>query len=361
MEAGERRRSARTAYRRELGNHPYQRLEECEPPSDTEQSLTYNNARPRDVNLDTYLEIAQIVLRAERRPMSPRSMLAAAYRVGLVPPHLHGKTQHKTLQARLSEDIISRREHSPFFRTAPGRFFLREFLTDESLPEDFRRPVPTRRRSRELVRGPALAVAQGDLESLANGHAALPPTAIFSLLKSNRYYYEDPREKKDDSVFVRSFVCVYRNTNVLTYRLGRYRDDRDTFMSRRSIGFSTFVHLDEHTLFNFEDYGIVDAGVRATKVDLDIPEVSPPDEQMAALSYFIWTGEQGTAGDLLAVVRFECPSWFEPVKRRLALNDLRWLDITQPVNNIDDFDPWSRSILLAYRSGTCGCGDRFVP
>src|SRR3954451_24786115 len=98
------------------------------------------------------------ILRAERRPLSPRAILAAACRSGLVPPHLFGKTQHKTLQARVSEDIIARREHSPFFRTAPGRFFLREFLADTSISEEFRRPVPTRRRIRELIRGPALAI-----------------------------------------------------------------------------------------------------------------------------------------------------------------------------------------------------------
>jgi hypothetical protein len=40
-------------------------------------------------------------------------------------------------------------------RTAPGRFFLREFLTDVMIPEEHRQPVATRRRFRELMRGPA--------------------------------------------------------------------------------------------------------------------------------------------------------------------------------------------------------------
>lgn len=291
--------------------------------------------------------------------MSPRNILAAAYRADLVPPHLYGKTQHKTLQARISEDIIARREHSPFFRTAPGRFFLREFLTDESLPEEFRRPVPTRRRSRELVHGPVLAIEPEALKAISGTDNNFNTNEIFCLLRNNKYTYEDPR-RNASGVPVRSFVCVYRDTMILTYRLGRYRDDRDTFISRRSIGFSTLVHMDEHTLFNYSDFGILDAGMKATKIDLDIPEVSSTAETKASIGYFIWCHEGKNAGDLLAVVNFECPSWFEPVKRRLALNDLRWIDIAQPVNNIDDFDPWSKHILTNFWSKMKTAGGRFA-
>ena len=268
------------------------------------------------------------------------------YRIGLAPEHLHGKTQHKTLQARLSEDIIERRDQSPFFRTAPGRFFLREFLTDTTIPEDFRQPVPTRRRIRELVRGPALAVDSNALRRIADDGDVINSDTILGLLKDGFCHYGDPRNSNGTSVFIRSFVCVFRKTDILTYRLGRYRDDRDAFMSRRSIGFSSLVHSDDHTLFNLGDFGIIDSGIRATKIDLDIPEVSPNDRFEASLGYFMYISHAAENNDLLAVVSFECPPWFEPTRRRLALNDLAWLDATKPVNNIDDFDPWSRAVLL---------------
>ncbi|WP_375274991.1 winged helix-turn-helix domain-containing protein [Methylorubrum thiocyanatum] len=302
--------------------------------------------------MDAYLKIAQEVLQTERRPLSPRAILASAYRSGMVSPHLFGKTQHKTLGARLSEDLVLRHERSPFFRTAPGRFFLREFLTDKSLPEEYRRPVPTRRRFRELVRGPALAIDVADLGTIAELDKPIPPSVILGLLHADRCRYEDPRQKNPHSVFFRSYVCVHRNEKVLSYRLGRYREDRDSFMSKRSIGFVTFVHDEDHTLFNQEDFGIVDSGVRATRVDLDVPELpngSPGNRITAHLSHFIWTNHTShapTGGDLLAVVCFECPDWFEPVKRRLALNDLRWLESPKSINNLDDFDPWSKTVIL---------------
>jgi hypothetical protein len=299
--------------------------------------------------LDNYLEIAHTILRVERRPLTPRAILAAAYKAGIVSTHLHGKTQHKTLGARLSEDLVQRNDRSAFFRTAPGKYFLREFLADPTIPEEHRVPVPTRRRFRELVLGPALVFDSNTLSALVTENEPIDPEVILKLLQNNAYRYEDPRRRSPSTVVCRSFVCVHRDAKILSYRLGRYREDRDTFMNRRSIGFSTLVHEFENTLFSRVDLGIVDSGIRAAKVDLDIPEL-PADQQVkdqgAWLSHFLWVSGEG-ASDLIAVVCFECPAWFEPTRRRLALNDLQWLDGTKNVNNIHDFDPWSQKVLLS--------------
>jgi hypothetical protein len=119
-------------------------------------------------------------------------------------------------------------------------------------------------------------------------------------------------------------------------------------MQKRSIGFSTFVGLHERNLFNMDDFGITDSGMIAAKTDLDIPEVDSAGALCASLSYFVWASDDDQADDLLAVVRFQCPEWFEPTRKRLALNDLAWMDTLVPVNNIDDFDPWSRAVMLAH-------------
>jgi hypothetical protein len=298
--------------------------------------------------LDSYLEIAAKILRAERRPLSPQAILAAAYAQALVPHHLHGRTQHKTLQARISEDIIAKRERSAFFRTGPGRFFLREFLEDQSIAEEFRQPFPARRRLRELARGPVLAIDRDALKRSTDENARIEPERILNLFKTTRYQYANPKQTPESLVLVRSFVCVCRGTSVLTYRVGRYRDDRNSFMLRRSIGFYAFVHSDEHNLFNVDDFGIVDAGVRASRIDLDIPAVDATEERNASLDFFIWSSRVAKTVDLIAVITFGCPNWFEPTRRRLALNELAWLDISRPVNNIDDFDPWSQMVLNNY-------------
>jgi len=74
--------------------------------------------------VDSYLAIAERVLEEARMPLVPSEILRRAYLADAVPPQLYGRTQHKTLQARLSEDILLKRERSAFFRTDPGHYLL---------------------------------------------------------------------------------------------------------------------------------------------------------------------------------------------------------------------------------------------
>ena len=273
-------------------------------------------------------------------------MLEFAYRADLVPAHLHGKTQHKTLHARLSEEIVERRENSPFFRSAPGVFFLREFITDSSLPEKYRVEIPTRRRIREILRGPALALEEEKLSKISCKNQYIEPDKIRNLFDKDQFYYDDPKQRKENSVFIWSFVSVVKDAKILSYRLGRYREHRDSFVHKRTIGFTTLVHRDDRNLFNIENFGIVESGVKATVVDLDIP-IATIDTlgggSNAALKCFLWIPNAKSSSDLIAVVQFHCPEWFEPLQRRLAMNDLQWLDLVNPTNDIDDFDPWSNT------------------
>src|SRR5689334_7283892 len=80
-----------------------------------------------------YLAMARLILRARRVPLSARDLVQEAEKLGLMPADLGGKTQHKTMQARLSTDILFNRERSFFYRVSPGRFFLREFLDDPEI------------------------------------------------------------------------------------------------------------------------------------------------------------------------------------------------------------------------------------
>jgi hypothetical protein len=200
--------------------------------------------------VDTYLEIARRVLREARRPLPPREILRRGLTVGIVPTSLYGKTQHKTLQARLSEDILCRRERSAFFRTKPGYFFLREFLTDPAVPAEYRTPIVARRRRRELAYPQALAFDKEAARSVCRG-SVVDAKEVLNLLHSRRYHYaESSRNRAPNDMLVWSFVLVLRSNFVLTYRQGRYREDRDSFLQKRSVGFFSPVVHDDLTLFD---------------------------------------------------------------------------------------------------------------
>lgn len=315
-------------------------------------NLTQKSNKKLGLSVDVYLSIAEQILKIERRPLSAKAILEEAFRRGIVPSKLYGRTQHKTLQARIAEDIIDNRDASVFFRTSPGRFFLRELIDDQSIPNDLKKPYASRRRFRELVSGPALAIPLTFLRAFTDEVHSITTEKIYKILEHKSYIYKSPKGAEPDLAFIRSFVCVMKGTNVLTYRVGRYREDRDTFALRRTIGFSTLVHSDHPTLFNPIDLGILDAGVHATKADLDItPTSKEADDIEAALTHFFLAHETDQPSCLLALIHFKCPDWFEPTRRRLALNEIHWMDLCQRVNNLDDYDPWSQIVLKAIYEG----------
>ena len=296
--------------------------------------------------MNSYLRIAEAVLLTARQPLSAQEILNRAYVEGLVPPQLHGKTQQKTLGARLSEDILTHRERSAFFRTRPGRFFLRCLMNDSSLPEEFRTPIVARRRQRDLRRGRLLSFNRSHLSQTED--TSRVGELISDLLGKQKFHYvKDLRSRGPEDVIVWSFVIVTRGVNVLAYRHGHYREDRDTFLNRRSIGFYTPVVDCDYDLFDDGSRGIMSSGMKAVLMDLDFPisGLREEDQENVGLTGFLLPQQLEDVCDILAVVRFECPAWFEPLNRRLAINDLTWMDMSRPVNHPDDFDPWSRRVL----------------
>jgi hypothetical protein len=297
---------------------------------------------------NSYLSIARMVLQSVRRPLTPRQIMAEAYKNGYVPSHLHGRTQHKTLQARLSEDILNQRERSAFFRTAPGKFFLREFIDDERIPIQFRTPIVARRRIRDLPKKGILALKRLAIEAIFHDDD-LTEQEFYDIAHSNQVrYLKNPQEIRSDDILVWSFVIVSRGNQVLSYRQGQYREGRDAFKQKRCVGFYNLVTEDGFTLFDQDDHGVLSSGIKAVSMDLDLPAASLQEAGGLSRKGFVYAMTDDHC-DLLGIIKCECPEWFEPLGRRLSLNDLAWLDATHSPNDPDDFDPWSQLILRRMR------------
>jgi len=294
--------------------------------------------------MDSYLESARKVLLAARRPMTAAAMLDAAYLADIVPQHLYGKTQVKTLQARLSEDIL-RNPHSAFFRTEPGFFFLNELLTDVSIPDKYKEKFEARRRIRDLHVAPFLAVDRNyvtdcDYKLRHNWHEF-----VRSAETCNAIHYLHREEAIDSSLVVWTFSIIRRGTEVLSYRTGRYRSDADTFANKRTIGFPGVVSFFDSTLFSNGDYGARENALSAIIADLDISAVAihgeklPDPEPRCTLRV-----KRDDQEVLLLIMEWTCPAWFEPTTRRLSLNDPCWLDL-RTHNHFDDFEPWTQATM----------------
>lgn len=314
-------------------------------PAPIDLLLIEHRAKERAAVLSSYLEIAEEVLRRRRVPMGTRAILRDAYLLDLMPSHLYGETQHKTLQARLSEDILQFKERSRFVRTEPGKFFLRVFLADETIPAEFRTVITARRRKRELTPDPVLSIARDSLGKLAEGVQHYKLSVFEDLRESRELAYFRVKDTPADRLLLWSFAVFTRGDEVLSYRVGRYRAQSQELHAKRTIGFTSLVTENQQTLFNHETLGIIESGVIALAIDLDFPMDANELQRETSREVSIVPVLDFDVGVALVVFETRCPSWFEPTARRLSMNDMKWMHFRVPPNHLDDFDPWSQAVV----------------
>lgn len=279
-----------------------------------------------------------------RRPLSARAILKEAYSRRIVPKHLYGATQHKTLNARISEDILKNRE-SPFIRTQPGRFFLKNFVVNEGSFVNHPAPYVARRRRRDLFRGRALSIKSSFLEEYSGIYTSW--RTIFEDFESkSAINYIRRNEVDDHHVLCWSFPVVMRKTEILTYRIGRYRQLTNSDLAKRTIGFPGLICAEDLTLFSRSDYGAAEAGLTSVIYDLGLAGGSlgrgVADIYPNLHSVGVATLPKPA---LFFVMIWRCPDWFELTSRRLSLNDPIWIDKDRLPNDIGDFEPWSQMVL----------------
>ncbi|WP_375574307.1 hypothetical protein ABWH92_02015 [Ahrensia marina] len=143
-----------------------------------------------------------------------------------------------------------------------------------------------------------------------------------------------------------TFVSLYRDDSILTYRIGRYRTDNDSLAGKRTVGFTSLITENQQTLFNHSDLGVLEAGVTALSMDLDFPlGVETLEAQTSRDPALVIIGDQVDVTAVLLAFDTKCPAWFEPTTKRLSMNDLKWLPFRVPPNYLDDFDNWTKAFV----------------
>lgn len=294
---------------------------------------------------DSYLTLAESVLRRQKTPLSAKQILELGYLYYEVPRHLHGRTQHKTLGARLSEDILNFKKRSRFFRTSPGRFFLREFISDKSIPLAFRTPIVARRRSRQLKTKQIVHIQFPEALPLI-GLPTIPSLEFAQRIRANEIEYLD-LSAENSLAPVYSFTVIRRQGELLIHTKSAYGENRPDFRGRRMIGFTNPIDIFDLTLFDQDDHGIVTAGLSAVCNDLDLEfsEFLPSIEDSAKLLTLLPVQWRSGQRALLGCVVVDVPDHFRPSVRRLAIGAVEWWAVTNAKSKPGYFDPWSREVL----------------
>lgn len=288
--------------------------------------------------MNSYLDLAEDVILFEKRPLSSKEIIGLAFSLDIMPKHLFGKTLHKTLQARLSEDILKNKQESKFLRVARGKFYLRS-LNAEQFEEAYEEIV-ARRRILDLRYKQVLSFIL--LDDFCDG---LIDQEVIEKSIANSAVYANIKDVSHNFTIMWAAAVLRKNNMVLSYRRGSFREDRDDFLNQRSVALFSPVVRRDADLFNSHLGGLLNSINELVCLDLDLsPSSHWRDESSIDLVGIQLQRSRNGASTALGLVEISVPDWFDVPRQRLSINDVRWID-PGTINDMDGYDPWSRSII----------------
>ncbi len=296
--------------------------------------------------MDSYLDIARKVLVETRRPLSARQILKIAYRMQVVPADLFGRTQHKTLQARLSTEILHHKARTDFYRTGPGMFSLRSLGGD---------PGSVAPRTREYL-APSRAAQLGRFEVLVFARSSLcalsPGDGVRLRAIDLRQAFGDHSMLKDltrdgNVVPLRLMVLLLHEGSLLLRQ--RRPVEIGSIPSRTAAGFEGVVRRDDKQLFSEDDFGLMEAASRTVAEWLSLSplilsRLRPLTAECRAPVLFE-EGSEPAADDLMVFLAFDCADVPEVVEATRDRATFDWQHLPVRANDLDRFDRWSARIL----------------
>lgn len=277
--------------------------------------------------MNSYLKMSHAVLSKSRQPLTAREILDSAYRLQLVPEHLFGKTQHKTLHARLSEDILHNRRYSLFVRTAPGRFSLASRLESSGAQNEYVAPP----RSYQLKQFDVLCANRTELDSaLQIGSSPVEFASIAQWFQ--RQLPLRIAEKDPMLVYLRLLVMIGSSRGVLTLTAL----DGSDFGSGRTIGLLGLLRGSDADLFSDEPYGIDLAAKRtiAEQSSASAPWIhqlaSQPGRTLPCIRI---ADTQSRDNSVVLLVKYRCESPDEFIDFFPASRAPRWTRVPAEIND----------------------------
>jgi predicted NUDIX family phosphoesterase len=306
---------------------------------------------------NAYLKLAYQAILHRREPLTPTEMLQTASQEGFLPGHLYGATMHKTLSARLAENIRRESQQSVFYRTAPARFFLHSLATSADVPEAHKKVFRGNLRTKTIRKENVLVAPRGVLSRDLFGEYVPFNDLQFEDLYRNHCSFLDRRIAENDSSvkqFV-TFTLVFYESNILIYRRGQFTTTSDLLKGQLSVGFGGHVNDKDFDLFNSGSGAFRSNAARELKEELFLDDIYKEQYEAAQrtkiLGYINVDGSPDAEHHIAVLVAFQHRDNSIPKKGELSINQLSWLDLNNIINDTSSFDLWSEIILKGLYSG----------
>ena len=307
--------------------------------------------------MDSYLAIARAVLKSSGQPLSARQILKTAHQMQLIPRDLYGRTQHKTLQARLATDILKHRSKSLFYRTGPGRFFLRSFQFDRSIPQRYWKEYQAPLRAAQLGRFDVVAFFRSPLAEIAcKTRSPFPASRLLALpWRFVRLY----NVQRDDQFVPFRFLLLLTADGRLFLDNFRPVMTEGDLHDRSTIGIEGFVKRGDLSLFSSDEVGLLDAAARTILERFDLPRYVLPileDASRWSQAHAVVDVDKDQAGaDLVVYLSFRCAGINEIIKVIDARPTAEWASVPVTFNDVERFDKWSLRLIsdVALQTDLC--------
>lgn len=310
----------------------------------TDSSTTPSKTRSQ------FLRVAEALFVQHKEPMTAKQLIDRALAQGML--ESAGKTPWQTMKAKLSVDIRRQGNASPFVRTAPGRFYLRQLMdTEDEIFEA--RPLTPPAASEDVLVFPSAALdSAGRFQGITNDWQPLMEPLLGP---AARHMDRLQAEQVDDFKQVLTYIMVTRGSEVACFERGAYNRVEESLRGLSCVGFGGHVQLGDHDLTSSSDYGLLRSAARELSEELYLP---PADaKRVEALEGLKIIGALNDDSSVLGRRHFayvltyevtDSSDWDSLQRGEKSINQLRWIDTTSPDLPLERFEYWSQLCLRTY-------------
>jgi predicted NUDIX family phosphoesterase/dephospho-CoA kinase len=305
----------------------------------------------------TYLWVAETVLRKHKRPLNARALVNYGLEDGLFPATGLSYTPQKSMQARLSIEILNN-DASIFVRTSRGRFFLRDLMPsslDGALSTlkvyTAERHVP--RPSTEMVLCVPRQVYDGFLNFQGIGHISERNPIEQLTDEQIAFTRRAIAETDDSSKQVITYTVIQHQSRILSFRRGLYNRAANFLRGAHCVGFGGHVNENDRDLFSLSDLGIRQNAAREIAEELMLPRGRPQIDPESFEFLGILNDDSSDVGvrHMAVVLRYwidDWSQWRSVTKGEASINKLRWLDTVGETINLSEFEYWSQLVIRSF-------------
>jgi predicted NUDIX family phosphoesterase/dephospho-CoA kinase len=281
-------------------------------------------------------------------------MVHAAIEDQLFSDKLSGKTPHQTMKAKISVDIRRKGIRSLFFRTAPGRFFLRSLLDDPSKVYEAE-PLQASPATEKVLVFPSKWLDRvGRFQGIRRAWRSF----LVTLIKESGCTHMSRMQAEQTEAYkqVLTYTMVTRGNEILAFKRGTFNRVEDYLRGSNCIGFGGHVSEFDKTLYNLRtDLGIADNAKRELFEEVVLPQ---GDREKVAQGdglkiVGLLNDDSSPTGRRHFAVLFRyqasaTSAWDFPLKGEKSITQLRWLSLEVLSEELRTFEYWSQLCLTEF-------------